>query len=209
MRLFTVFIALLLSNFAVAASLYTYTGNSYDSVSNWDQSSGTAGYDFYDTSMSVSGNFLLYTELTEGASDLVGMIGEYSFNDGNNVVTNANSNVVGFDVIADASGNILEWSLQVERILTTPGDMYNTPYDWFDLTISTTNYGGSEADSAYLWQCPPSSNICGIGPYEGSASVSNNSGAWIKTSAVPIPAAAWLFGSALAGLGWMRRKQAV
>ena len=26
-------------------------------------------------------------------------------------------------------------------------------------------------------------------------------------SAVPIPAAAWLFGSALAGLGWMRRKQ--
>jgi hypothetical protein len=28
-------------------------------------------------------------------------------------------------------------------------------------------------------------------------------------SAVPIPAAIWLFGSALAGLGWMRRKQTV
>jgi hypothetical protein len=28
-------------------------------------------------------------------------------------------------------------------------------------------------------------------------------------SAVPVPAAAWLFGSALAGLGWMRRKQTV
>jgi hypothetical protein len=28
-------------------------------------------------------------------------------------------------------------------------------------------------------------------------------------SAVPIPAAVWLFGSALAGLGWLRRKQAV
>jgi hypothetical protein len=28
-------------------------------------------------------------------------------------------------------------------------------------------------------------------------------------SSVPIPAAVWLFGSALAGLGWMRRKQAV
>jgi len=27
--------------------------------------------------------------------------------------------------------------------------------------------------------------------------------------AVPIPAAVWLFGSALAGLGWMRRKQTV
>ncbi|MCP3907923.1 MAG: VPLPA-CTERM sorting domain-containing protein [Gammaproteobacteria bacterium] len=26
-------------------------------------------------------------------------------------------------------------------------------------------------------------------------------------SAVPVPAAVWLFGSALAGLGWLRRKQ--
>ena len=29
----------------------------------------------------------------------------------------------------------------------------------------------------------------------------------VVLSAVPIPAAVWLFGSALAGLGWMRRKQ--
>jgi hypothetical protein len=29
----------------------------------------------------------------------------------------------------------------------------------------------------------------------------------VVTSAVPIPTAAWLFGSALAGLGWIRRKQ--
>jgi hypothetical protein len=31
----------------------------------------------------------------------------------------------------------------------------------------------------------------------------------INVSAVPIPAAVWLFGSALAGLGWIRRKQTV
>jgi hypothetical protein len=31
----------------------------------------------------------------------------------------------------------------------------------------------------------------------------------ITVSAVPIPAAVWLFGSALAGLGWMRRKPTV
>ena len=29
----------------------------------------------------------------------------------------------------------------------------------------------------------------------------------IQSSVVPVPAAAWLFGSALAGLGWLRRKQ--
>jgi hypothetical protein len=31
----------------------------------------------------------------------------------------------------------------------------------------------------------------------------------VVVSAVPIPAAVWLFGSALAGLGWLRRKQTV
>ena len=30
----------------------------------------------------------------------------------------------------------------------------------------------------------------------------------IVVTAVPIPATVWLFGSALAGLGWMRRKKA-
>jgi hypothetical protein len=31
----------------------------------------------------------------------------------------------------------------------------------------------------------------------------------VVTAVTPIPAAAWLFGSALAGLGWLRRKQTV
>jgi hypothetical protein len=31
----------------------------------------------------------------------------------------------------------------------------------------------------------------------------------VTASQVPIPAAVWLFGSALAGLGWLRRKQTV
>jgi hypothetical protein len=32
---------------------------------------------------------------------------------------------------------------------------------------------------------------------------------YVTSSAVPVPAAVWLFGSALAGLGWLRRKQTV
>jgi hypothetical protein len=31
----------------------------------------------------------------------------------------------------------------------------------------------------------------------------------LRTSLIPVPAAVWLFGSALAGLGWMRRKQTI
>jgi hypothetical protein len=44
------------------------------------------------------------------------------------------------------------------------------------------------------------------------ASLSSND-SWgidnLQYSVVPIPAAAWLFGSALAGLGWLRRKQSI
>jgi hypothetical protein len=41
---------------------------------------------------------------------------------------------------------------------------------------------------------------------EGHSLIEGYATAW---SVVPIPAAVWLFGSALAGLGWMRRKQTV
>lgn len=43
---------------------------------------------------------------------------------------------------------------------------------------------------------------------EYSAAGSDDTGILlVRTSVVPLPAAAWLFGSALAGLGWLRRKQ--
>jgi hypothetical protein len=42
-----------------------------------------------------------------------------------------------------------------------------------------------------------------------NGAVENKIGSFIVKAAVPVPAAVWLFGSALAGLGWMRRKQTV
>jgi len=47
--------------------------------------------------------------------------------------------------------------------------------------------------------------------YNGSTNVTRDGDASFRVygSVVPIPAAVWLFGSALAGLGWMRRKQTV
>ena len=43
----------------------------------------------------------------------------------------------------------------------------------------------------------------GFGPGYGTVEVDN-----IAVSAVPVPAAVWLFGSALAGLGWVRKRSA-
>lgn len=47
--------------------------------------------------------------------------------------------------------------------------------------------------------------------YEASAAnaLQNGLTGTVTANVVPIPAAAWLFGSALAGLGWARRKKAV
>jgi hypothetical protein len=50
------------------------------------------------------------------------------------------------------------------------------------------------------------SNLTGIDVYTGATGFQLDN---IVVTAVPVPAAVWLFGSALAGLGWMRRKQTV
>jgi hypothetical protein len=62
-------------------------------------------------------------------------------------------------------------------------------------TIESYAIGYNPGDTAYF-----ASHIAGYSDTDGSSSGK-------FASVVPIPAAAWLFGSALAGLGWMRRKQ--
>ena len=86
------------------------------------------------------------------------------------------------------------------------------------LEIVWDNYPGylSEAgtlDLLYgtwsLWRCD-NSDCSGL-VFPGGAAVEfvDGSISGVVVSAVPIPAAVWLFGSALAGLGWLRRKRAV
>ena len=69
---------------------------------------------------------------------------------------------------------------------------------WLALSFSDalTNAGGTVSliPSSFVRNL----DTDGVASLTGSVSASN----------VPIPAAIWLFGSALAGLGWMRRKQA-
>ncbi|MGI9329930.1 MAG: hypothetical protein ACR2QB_04370 [Gammaproteobacteria bacterium] len=50
--------------------------------------------------------------------------------------------------------------------------------------------------------------MAGTGFEDFPSNLNGSYASFIETTAVPIPAAAWLFGSALRLLGWMRRKQA-
>jgi hypothetical protein len=66
--------------------------------------------------------------------------------------------------------------------------------------------------SAYTLHGTPDAEYWSGGPdvaYPGSPYIvqPNEMDVYLVRTVVPIPAAVWLFGSALAGLGWMRRKQ--
>jgi hypothetical protein len=98
----------------------------------------------------------------------------------------------------DTEGNFLEEGYG----LTNSGPFSNIPffYTWAD-TESVVNSG--EAWYFHL----------GLGT-QNDADKTLERATWavrsgdIGASIVPIPAAVWLFGSALAGLGWLRRRQA-
>jgi hypothetical protein len=66
---------------------------------------------------------------------------------------------------------------------------------------------GDEWNSVSKVVITESFGFCGAcNPFEQSSGIGVDN---FAATVVPIPAAIWLFGSALAGLGWMRRKQTV
>ena len=79
----------------------------------------------------------------------------------------------------------------------------------FSLSMSLdqelTNAGGNVGFSAEVTFCRPDPELGCDGPVE--VFTENSFSGTLTATAVPVPAAVWLFGSALAGLGWFRRKQ--
>jgi hypothetical protein len=69
--------------------------------------------------------------------------------------------------------------------------------------IQTAVFDASWTNLAYVTVSSQSySDCCALG--ESTVAIDN-----LTATVVPIPAAVWLFGSALAGLGWMRQRQTV
>jgi len=84
-----------------------------------------------------------------------------------------------------------DWSVDSDGLGLSGGYLIN-PFP-----IGSIGFEGIYADSASEYRVNDGAGVY----YRGTYSVS--------ASAVPVPAAVWLFGSALAGLGWMKRKQTV
>jgi hypothetical protein len=129
--------------------------------------------------------------------------------------------------------NILAWNLLLDdgvnsSSLTTGNSFIHAASSSFEATSTQLLFDYSAADSFFLfyennhvgfWCLEQSNSGCAAG-YSTDRIAINSDGIRIRYneadfiygtevvgSMVPVPAAVWLFGSALAGLGWIRRKQ--
>jgi hypothetical protein len=92
-----------------AATIYTYTGNSYDFTGDSPFISGS-----YDTSMSVSGSFTLAAPLAPNTVQFVeSTVLSFSFSDGRTTISNANAYLPGTAILIGTGnlGEVTLWSI--------------------------------------------------------------------------------------------------
>jgi len=184
---------LIVSSSTVTAAIvnYQYTGNTYTEIFLLGEP--------YESTMRVTGTFTV-------ASPLEGHSGEFtplswSFNDGVHTLTSAEHFLSNARMTTDSEGMPTSWGISVLDL--------NPPYDDRDIlnTISTGSRStGTGVDQARLLICIEFEGVCGFEPI-GSGLSEDVPGSW-EVSAIPIPAAVWLFGSGLIGLVGMARRKA-
>ena len=184
---------------AHAAVIYSYAGGHYVSIQDTFGQPTTV----FDTTMSVSGSFMVAEPvIAPTLTDISGSVQSYSFSDGAvtllEPLTDANSNVLFFEVRTDLSGAILEWTIRVSQGSTTLlGGQFRR--------ISTARIGSNSSDAVFFGSCNELNfGVCDFDPIAG-AQTTVAPGTWHvpEPSILPWVAIAWM---GLAGLGWGRRQ---
>jgi len=191
---------------AWATVIYTYTGQNFDEVF------GTAGYA---TSMNVAGSFTRSSLLPSDTplTDYSASISSYSFQDGVNPFTEANSAIDYFGLQTDLLGNIVEWEISVSTLSLVSGVGKTV------LVIETSNSPSSgsprKIDGGSVGTCVSWDSTTGCYEYnwdsqgDGSGLLRGDSyepGSW-TSSAVPEPTTLTLMGLGLAGIGYRRKRK--
>jgi hypothetical protein len=182
-----------------ASTIYTYTGNFFDSTLIIDANPPTGDYK---PAMKVTGSFELLNPLGNGlidvnilaSPDLVG----FSFSDGRNTITNTNAGTKVIFVTIGGSGNIIDWKIEL-----TMGSM----------SALGDQIGGISSylafDAGYVAECTTFSFFC---TNQSDSAVRNLApGTWAistgDTSVVPLPAALPLFATGLGLLAFVARRR--
>ena len=154
------------------------------------------------TEYSLSGYFVYDADLDAGERYLEvditgGLFGDYIL---------GRSKVDPSDSVADDRSWFFDRAISSPEFFQLGLDSYYGDYVYFEYDSPLTNAGGTaNLSSGYEFSCAPIEGCGGIGDESGGLVW----GGSLVGAVVPVPAAIWLFGSALAGLGWMRRKQTV
>lgn len=174
------------ANTVSASAVYQYTSNTYESTSSP-----------YTTSMNILATIELASLLSPNLTDERVTPTSYSIFDGIKTIDQSNADLTKFSFSTDSNGDIIDWAVTVQdtQVIGDPGG------NIFTSLLAP----GASIDGANIYECFDES--CSSFTGAGSA-VSHVPGTWTVT-AVPIPAAVWLFGSGLLGLvGISRRRKA-
>lgn len=115
---------------ARADTVYAYTGNNYQSVKG-----------FYDTTEHVSGSFEVATPLAADETFSPVAYTEYSFFDGEQTLTNLNSAPYTFSVTTDSVGNVLYWGITLVDLEVSQYLILIQHIDGVDPTIYASDLG--------------------------------------------------------------------
>lgn len=179
----------------MAAVTYHYTGNQFTSVFDFDVFDDVQ----YSSQMQLMGSITLETPLpalqtiTEQVSPL-----SFSFHDGVNTLNDGNTSYSRFFFATSATGEIIDWDLYLRIDYPDPVSQGDRQY-----IISSSD----NRDEGSVTRCiGPSSLFSNLCTGLTLAKVNNQAspGQWL-TTAVPLPAAAWLLGSGLLMLAGVAR----
>jgi hypothetical protein len=187
-----------------AAVRYDYLGQEFTAFDDAPEVDGS-----YAPGMRVSGYFVLSEALSANAGVLIEIADmiDFSFSDGRNTITGSQTNLpTSIFLLTDSNGEITSWDINLSTSFSQPEpDGLQSWQIW-----TRTNFDGSSStDMGMTSECAGPIGDSGpcLSSYDDSAIIFQGTpGTWTAT-AVPIPAAFWLFSSALAGLGWLRRRQ--
>jgi len=171
-------------NESQANTIYTFTGPTYTSISNY-ASCSAPNCSTYTASMRTTGSFTVSSPLQPNLSmsDISPQVLSWSFNDGANTISSSGRSAwsPSIKISTDSNGYIISSIINLSNWQTTAGvNKY--------LNRVLIGTGGGASNSAYLCNEIINSTECGIVSSNPSSSQAlyNTDGAWVS-STTPIP----------------------